>query len=192
MYLISEEGRPMFDAFLRATGEPPFADLTAKYQECYRLKIETSLRAEHKTIRMQRRRENGVEDSRLIAHFFVFGRSKDDVQAATYEITLGEEHWRAMEALLAVARFWDMTENAHGGFDGSTYTLEAWKAGRSHEVKRWSPNVLVPGGELFSVVTDYLERLAELAMFECDVELLMRYAPEYVPKHRPVPRGNLA
>jgi hypothetical protein len=59
--------------------------------------------------------------------------------------------------------------------------LEGWKAGRSHTVKRWSPDALFSGGELLAVVTDYLGRLAELAVLECDSELRNRYVPDYVP-----------
>jgi hypothetical protein len=184
----------MFDAFWRATGESPFDTLTANYAECYRLTIRTSLSPQHQVVRMQRPRPASAEDSRLIVHFFKFGPDRDSVSVATDEITLDEDHWHAMEALLAVARFWDMTEDTRCGLDGSYYMLEAWKGSRSHTVTRWSPNAVVPGGELFAVVTDYLVRLAELASFECG--LYERYAPGYVPKrrptsNRPAPRGNI-
>jgi hypothetical protein len=180
----------LFEAFWQATAEPPFEALTRSSAECYRLSIRTSLRPEHKVVRMQRPPAGAQEVSRLVAHFFVFGSDRNSASAATHEIALEEAHWRAMDALLAVASFWELGENSRGGLDGSTYTLEAWKDGRTHRVERWTPNAITPGGELFSVVTDYLERLAELAMFEC--ELYERYAPGYVPRRRLLPRGNMA
>jgi hypothetical protein len=179
----------LFDGFWHATGEPSFDVLTRASAECYRLSIRTSLRPEHKVIRMQRAPAESKEVSRLVAHFFLF-RSDRSASTATNEIALEEAHWRAMDALLAVAGFWEMGENPRGGLDGSRYTLEAWKDGRAHQVSRWSPNAVVPGGELFAVVTDYLERLAELAMFEC--ELCERYAPDYVSRRRLLPKGNMA
>jgi hypothetical protein len=179
----------LFDAFWQATGEQPFEALTRSCQECYRLSIQNSLRPEHKVIRMQRPPTGSQEVSRLVAHHFVFTSDRDSASAATHEIALDEAHWHAMDALLTVASFWELDKNERGGLDGSTYTLEAWKDGRTHQVARWSPNAVVPGGELFSVVTDFLERLAELAMFEC--ELSKRYAPDYVPRRRLMPRGNM-
>src|SRR5262249_39743476 len=135
----------------------------------------------------------GGEVSRFVAHFFVFGASRDEATARTHEMTLEEPLWSAFDALLAAARFWDMpTENRRCGLDGSTYTLEAWKAGRRHKVVRWSPNPIFSGGELIAVVTDYLERLGELAVLECDAEMRGRYVPEYVPLRQHYPRGNLA
>src|SRR3712207_8647640 len=63
-------------------------------------------------------------------------RSRDEATARTHEITLEEPLWSAFDALLAAARFWDMpTESGRCGLDGSTYTLEAWKAGRRHKVR---------------------------------------------------------
>jgi hypothetical protein len=180
----------LFDAFWQATGEPPFEAHTRSCEECYRLSIRTSLRPEHKVIFMKRPPAGAQEVSRLVAHFFVFGSNRESASAATHEIALEEAHWHALDALLTVARFWELRENPRGGLDGSRYTLEAWKDGRAHQVERWSPNAMVPGGELFSVVTDYLERLAELAMFER--ELYERYAPEYVPRRRLLPGGNMA
>jgi hypothetical protein len=180
----------MFDAFWQATGEPPFDTLTASCEECYRLSVRTSLAPEYQVIRMQRPQAGSQEVSRLVAHFFVFAPGRQSATARTNEIALEEEHWRAMNALLTVAKFWELGENPRGGLDGAEYTLEAWKDGRVHTVSRWSPNAVVPGGELFAVVTDYLERLAELAMFEC--ELYERYAPDYVPRRRLLARGNLA
>jgi hypothetical protein len=180
----------LFDGFWQATGEPPFEALTPTCAECYRLSIQTSLRPEHKVIRMQRPPVESQEMSRLVAHFFVFGSDRNSASRVTNEIALEKAHWHAMDALLGVAGFWELGENSRGGLDGSRYTLEAWKAGRTHQVSRWSPNAVVPGGELFAVVTDYLERLAELAMFEC--ELYERYAPDYVSRRRLLPRGNMA
>ena len=46
---------------------------------------------------------------------------------------------------------------------------------------RWSPNPILSNGELVVVATDYLERLGELAVLECDEEIRGRYVPEYVP-----------
>jgi hypothetical protein len=172
----------LFDAFWQASGEPSFEALSPSCEEFYRLSIRTSLRPEHKIIRMQR-------PASLVAYFFTFGPDLKSASAVKYEISLEEAHWRAMDALLDVAEFWGMGEDTSGGFDGATYTLEAWKRGRAHHVSRWSPSA-IPGGELFSVVTDYMERLAELAWFEC--ELHERYAgPGYVPRHRLLPRGNI-
>jgi hypothetical protein len=180
----------LFDAFWRATGEPAFDALAASCTECYRLSIETSLAPQHRVYRMQR---SAGEVSRFVAHFFIFGASRDEAAARTHEMTLEEPMWSAFDALLAAARFWDMpTENRRCGLDGSTYTLEAWKAGRRHKVVRWSPNPIFSGGELIAVVTDYLERLGELAVLECDAEMRGRYVPEYVPLRQHYPRGNLA
>jgi hypothetical protein len=180
----------LFDAFWRATGEPAFDALTASCVECYRLSIETSRAPEHRVYRMQRA---VGEVSRFVAHFFVFGSSRDEATSKTHEMTLEEPLWTAFEALLTAARLWDLPrENGRGGLDGSTYRLEAWKAGRSHQVVRWSPNPIISGGELVAVVTDYLERLGELAILECDAEMRGRYVPEYVPIRQHYPRGNLA
>lgn len=180
----------LFDAFWRATGEPAFDALAASCAECYRLGIETSLAPQHRVYRMQR---SAGEVPRFVAHFFVFGPSRDEAAATTHEITVEEPLWRAFDSLLAAARFWDVpTENGRCGLDGSTYTLEAAKAGRRHRVVRWSPNPIFSGGELIAVVTDYLERLGELAVLECDAELRGRYVPDYVPLRQHYPRGNLA
>lgn len=180
----------LFDAFWRATGEPPFDALTASCAECYRLSIETSLAPQHRVYRMQR---SPGEVSRFVAHFFVFGASRDEATAETHQIALEEPLWGAFDAILAAARCWDMPmENGRGGLDGSTYRLEAWKAGRRHRVVRWSPNPIFSGGELLAVVTDYLERLGELAVLECDAETRGRYVPDYVPLRQHYPRGNLA
>lgn len=180
----------LFDAFWRATGEPAFDALTASCAECYRISIETSLAPQHRIYRMQR---SAGEASRFVAHFFVFGANREEATAKTHEMTLEEPLWAALDALLAAAKFWDMpTENGRGGLDGSIYTLEAWKAGRRHTVVRWSPNPIFSGGELVAVVTDYLERLGELAVLECDAEMRGRYVPEYVPLRQHYPRGNMA
>src|SRR4051812_16122036 len=117
----------LFDAFWRATGETPLEALTRACAECYRLSIRTSLRPEHKVIRMQRPPGGSQEVSGLVAHFFVFGPDRNSASVATNEIGLEEVHWRAMDALLAVAGFWEMSEHARGGLDGSMYTLEGWK-----------------------------------------------------------------
>jgi hypothetical protein len=45
---------------------------------------------------------------------------------------------------------------------------------------------------LVAVVTDYLDRLGELAVLEGDAELRGRYVPDYMPLRRHYPRGNLA
>jgi hypothetical protein len=180
----------LFEAFWRATGEPAFDALTESCAECYRLSIETSLAPQHRVYRMQR---SAGEVSRFVAHFFVFGASRDEATAKTHEMTLEAPLWSAFEALLAAARFWDMPpENGRCGFDGSTFALEAWNAGRRHKVVRWSPTPIFSGGELMAVVTDYMERLGELAVLECDAELRGRYVPDYVPVRQQFPRGNLA
>jgi hypothetical protein len=180
----------LFDAFWRATGEPAFDALIASCAECYRLSIETSLVPQHRVYRMQR---SAGEVSRFVAHFFVFGASRDEATAKTHEIALEDPLWSAFDALLAAARFWDMpTDNGRCGLDGSTYRLEAWNVDRRHRVVRWSPNPIFSGGELLAVVTDYLERLGELAILECDTEIRGRYVPEYVPLRQHYPRGNLA
>ena len=129
-----------------------------------------------------------------MAHFLAFGGSKREATAAkTHEMTLDEAVWQALDALLIAARFWELPEeDERCGLDGETYTLEAWKAGRSHRVVRWSPNPIFSGGELFAGVTDYVERLGELAVLECDADMRGRYAPSYVPKRASFPRGNLA
>ncbi len=180
----------LFDAFWRATDEPQFDALTAYCDECYRLSVETSLSPQHRVYRMQR---SPSDVSRFVAHFFVFGATRDEARAKKHEITLEEPLWGALHALLAASRFWEMsTENERRGLDGSMYTMEAWKAGRSHKVMRWSPNPIFSGGELFAVVTDYLERLGELAILEGDLEIRGRYVPDYVPIRQHYPRGNLA
>jgi hypothetical protein len=166
----------LFDAFWYSTQEPRFDELAASYVECYRLSIETSLSPQHRIYRMQR---SPGEVSRFVVHFFVFGATRDEAAAKTHEITLEEPLWEAFDALLAAAQFWEMpTENGRCGLDGSRYTLEAWKAGRRHRVARWSPNPIFSGGELFALVTDFLERLGELAIVECDSEIRRRYVPD--------------
>lgn len=180
----------LFDAFWRATQELRFDELAASCVECYRLSIETSLSPQHRIYRMQRSPD---EPSRFVAHFFEFGATPDEAAAKTHEITLEEPLWKAFDALLTAARFWEMPmENGCCGFDGSTYTLEAWKAGRRHRVGRWSPNPIFSGGELFALVTDFLERLGELSIVECDSEIRGRYAPEYVPIRQHYPKGNIS
>jgi hypothetical protein len=180
----------MFEAFWQATGEPPFADLTSACEECYRLTVQTSLSPEHRVYRMQR---TSAGAGSFQAHFFVWGPGLKEASARTHEMVLDEPLWRALEVLLAVGRFWELPEvSSQFGLDGSTFTLEGWKAGRSHRVVRWSPNPIFSGGELFALVTDYLERLGELATLECCSEIRLRYVPEYVPTRQRVPRGNLA
>jgi hypothetical protein len=177
----------MFEAFWRATGERPFRVLTARCVEVYRLTIETS-RADHRVYRVER---SGAGVTTFVAHFFVCGPRPEEPSAATHEIALDEPLWRALEVLLAVGRFWELPEeDSRCGLDGAIFTLEGWKADRSHRVVRWSPSPIFSGGELLAVVTDYLERLGELAILECDREIRMRYVPEYVPKRLRVPRGN--
>jgi hypothetical protein len=184
------EDTMLFDAFWRVTDEPPFDALTASCAECYRLSIETSLAPQHRVYRMQR---SPIKESNFVAHFFVFGEKRNEATARTYKITIEEPLWCAWDALLTAARFWEMpTEHRSCGLDGSTYTLEAWKAGRSHKVLRWSPSPIISGGELFALLTDYLERLGELAILECDLGIRERYVPAHVPIRQHYPRGNLA
>jgi len=190
LYRSAAEVAVLFDAFWRATGEPAFGALTAFCAECFRLSIETSRAPQHRVYRMQR---SAGEVFRFVAHFFVFGASQDEAKARTHEMMLEEPLWGAFDALLAAARFWDTpTERGRCGLDGSTYTLEAWKAGRRHKVVRWSPNPIFSGGELIAVVTDYVERLGELAVLECDAEMRERYVPGYVPLRQYSLHGNLA
>jgi hypothetical protein len=180
----------LFEEFWRATGEPDFDALTASCAECYRLSIETSLAPMHRIYRIQRAAGDG---SRFVAHFFVFGASREEATAKTHEMRPEAALWAALHALLAAARFWDLpSEGGIRGLDDSTYTLDAWDAGRRHRVVRWSPNPIFSGGELVAVVTDFLERLGELTILECDAEIRGRYVPEYVPLRQHYPRGNLA
>jgi hypothetical protein len=179
----------LFNEFWQATGEPPFDALTATCAECYRLSIETALAPQHRIYRLQRLQAGAPF---LLAHFFDFGQDRNEATAQTHEITLEEPLWRALDVLLTAARFWELSEdNGRGGLDGATFTLEAWKAGRSHKVVRWSPNPVFSGGELLALVTDFLQRLGELAILECDSETRSRYVPEYVPRRLRLPRGNL-
>jgi hypothetical protein len=178
---FGDRRRGMFEAFWRATGEPPFDILTAACAECYRLRIETSLRPDHSAYRLQRPLV-GVPS--LVAHFYT-GSARDRATVDTHRITVEEPLWGALAVLLEVARFWDLPEdNGRGGLDGATYTLEGWNAGRSHRVIRWSPDPVFSGGELLVLVTDYVRRLGELAVLECDPEIRSRYVPEYVPKRQ--------
>jgi hypothetical protein len=169
----------MFEEFWQATGEPSFDALATASPACYRLSIRASRAAQHKVIRMQRPPAGTLGAPRLVAHHFAFGPDREAV-AISYEIGLTEAHWHALEVLLGVADFWRMTADDRVGLDGAIYTLEGWEDGRAHTVMRWSPNVVFPGGELLAVVTDYLERLGELAMFENDTDLRERYAPRSV------------
>lgn len=177
----------MFEAFWRATGERPFRELTSGCAECYRLTVETS-GAEHRVYRVER---SGAAMATFVAHFFVWGPRHEEPSAATHQIELEQPLWEALEALLAAGQFWALPEEARRcGLDGSAFTLEGCKAGRSHRVVRWSPDPIFSGGELLAVVTDYLERLGELAILEGDPEMRMRYVPEYVPKRHRLQRGN--
>lgn len=129
---------------------------------------------------------------RFVAHYFAWGANRDEVIARTHEITLEEPLWAAFEVLLSAANFWELpAELGRSGLDGEPHTLEAWKAGRSHRLVRWSPSPIFSGGELVAVTTDYLERLGELAVLECDDEIRGRYVPEYIPIRQTAPRGNL-
>jgi hypothetical protein len=166
----------VFDAFWRATGEPPFDALTASRVECYRLSIETSLTPQHRVYRMQR---CPPEAPRFVAHYFVFGRGRDEATARTYEVALEGSLWQALHAQLAAGRFWELPEeNKRCGLDGATYSLEGWWEGRRHKVVRWSPNPSFSGGELFALITDFLERLGQLATLERDPEIRERYVPD--------------
>jgi hypothetical protein len=120
---------------------------------------------------------------RLIAHF-ISCWPETRTTANTYEIALQEAEWRGMDALIAVADFWNLKQDNRSGLDGEWYSLEAWKTNRVHTVCRWSSGAF-PAGELFAVVTDYMRRLAELAEFEWfDDELYLRYGLDYKPKRR--------
>jgi hypothetical protein len=173
----------MFEAFWQATGEPLFDALTAACAECYRLRIETSLAPRHRVFRIQRPL---VGPPSFVAHFFG-GMEQNRAAVQTHEITTEEPLWHALDVLLVVARFWELPEdNGRSGLDGAIYTLEGWKGRRSHKVIRWSPSPMFSGGELLALVTDYLDRLGELAVLECDSEMRGRYVPDYVPTRQPV------
>src|SRR5262245_15827908 len=172
----------MFEEFMAVTGELPFGELITTCSECYRLCIHGS-RWDHNVIRMERPLANTSKVSRLVAHA-IHWWPETKTTAITHEITLREVEWHGMDALLAVADFWNLTKNNYSGLDGAVHTLEAWKDGRVHTVSRWSPQA-APSGELFSVVTDYMRRLAVLAEFEwLDQEIYARYGWNYVPSRR--------
>ena len=174
-----------FSKFWEETGEPSIDDLVGSCAEYYRLIIEHSYYHYNKIIRMQRPTCT-QEKSRLIVHCCMYGSPSTSKSKSTHEIWLDEVHWKAMDSLLNASDFWEIGEDLRGGFDGGKYTVEAWKNERFHQVTRWSPNAVIPGGELFSIVTDFLQRLAELAEFECSDDLQDRYHGhnKYIPKRR--------
>jgi hypothetical protein len=179
----------LFDAFWYATAEPAFDTLTTSCAECYRLSVETALAPQHRVFRLQR---SPGEAALFTAHFFMFGVNREEAAAKTHEMILDDPLWNGFHALLAAARFWDLpTEGGRRGLDGAIYTLEAWKEVRRHKVVRWSPNPIFSGGELMAVITDYLERLGQLAILECDSEVRSRYVPEYVPVRQHYLHGNM-
>jgi hypothetical protein len=162
-----------FDDFWLATGEPPFDALIAGLAECYRLSVRSSLGANHRVFRMQRASAESAVGSELVAHYIQSGEGHT-VEAWTHRIPLEAQHWAGLAALLAVAGFWELPERIdRGGLDGETYTLEAFRGGRRLRVERWSPHPVASGGELVCVVTDYIERLGDLAAYRC--ELYKRY-----------------
>jgi hypothetical protein len=172
----------MFEELMAVTGERPFGELVTTCSECYRLCIHGS-RWDHNVIRMERPLAGTSKVSRLVAHF-VHWWPETKTTATTYEIALREVEWQGMDALLAVADFWNLTKSDYSGLDGAVHTLEAYKGGRAHTVRRWSPSA-VPHGELFSVISDYMRRLAGLAEFEwMDQEIYERYEWNYVPSRR--------
>ena len=121
-----------FEAFWRATEEPSFAALSASCTEFYRLSIETSLAPQHRVYRLQK---SAGEPLQFVAHFFVFGANREEAAAKTHQIILNETLWEAFDVLLLAADFWQLpAESGSCGFDGSTYTLEAWKAGRRRPI----------------------------------------------------------
>jgi hypothetical protein len=162
-----------FEVFWVATGERPFDSLVAGLAECYRLSVRTSRGANHRVFRMQRPSAESAAGSELVAHYIQFGEGRT-VSAGTHRIPLEARHWTGLGALLAVAGFWELPERIdRGGLDGETYTLEAFRDGRRHRVERWTPMLVASGGELVCVVTDYIQRLGELAAYRC--ELYQRY-----------------
>jgi hypothetical protein len=162
-----------FEQFWLATGERPFDALVDASAECYRLSVRSSQRPDHRIVRLQRPSLESAAGSELVAHYFQFGADKA-ASAWTHRIPLELRHWTGLAALFGVAEFWELPERIdRGGLDGATYTLEAFRDGRRHRIERWSPHSVASGGELVCVVTDYLEQLAWLAAYRC--ELYQRY-----------------
>jgi len=160
-----------FEAFWHATGEQPFDLLVASAVECYRLTVRSSRGAGDRVIRLQRSSPEAAEDVELVAHFIQFGQNKK-VSSWTHRIRLEARHLSGLTSLLAVAGFWELPERINRcGFDGETYTLEAFCGGRQHRIERWSPDPVASGGELTCVVTDYLERLGFLALYRSELHL---------------------
>lgn len=155
----------MFETFWLACGEQPFDLAVAGLAECYRLSVRTSRGEGHRVFRMQRPSPESASGSELVAHFFRFG-ADNAASAWTHRIPLEASHWSGLAALLEVAGLWELPERIErGGFDGATYAIEAFRAGRRHRVDRWSPDPVGSGGELVCVVTDYLKRLGMWAAY---------------------------
>jgi hypothetical protein len=183
--------RELFDAFWQATAEAPFEVLTASSVECYRLIDRHAHGSEHHVYRMQRPLRESAEGSQFVYHYFVWTENEKP-SAWTTCMSLEQALWNAMEVLLNTACFWELPDEDRGArfvHGGATYTLEAWKAGRSHTVTRRSPCPLISGGELLSIVIHYIQQLASLALLEGDASWRAQYHPEYVPK-RQVPKGS--
>jgi len=75
------------------------------------------------------------EVSPFVAHFFVFGASRDEATAKTHEMTLEAPLWSAFEALLAAARFWDIPRRT--GAAVSTGQHLRWRHGTPAGGTKW-------------------------------------------------------
>ncbi len=165
-----------FDAFWKETGEKSFETLIRPDGECYRLLVRTGPNAQHRVFRLIRPSVHSSADSEFVAHFFVFADDLKNASARTYEFPLENHHWHGLHAAFAVAALWQLPARFDRvGFDGAFYTIEAYCPGHRRTIERWSPNPVMFGGELFCVVTDYLERLGQLAEYRCDRDLRERY-----------------
>src|SRR5262249_14182379 len=105
-------GRTMIDPFWAATGELPCESLNAAFPEWYRLHISPSHQWEERRVfRMQRPSLQSKAGAQFIAHYLSFAKDYKTVAAQTYEMALTSAHWHGLEALLALAHFWELGEN---------------------------------------------------------------------------------
>ncbi|MEL6106723.1 MAG: hypothetical protein AAFU85_11820 [Planctomycetota bacterium] len=154
-----------FNEFWLATAEPSFESFVTNGVDCCRLVIDASRDANHCAIRLQRSQDGA--DAYVLAPFYQHG-TDGGADCSTYKTQLDATHWAGLHSLLDVCRFWQMPiDNNRYGLDGVTYTFDVYLDGRQHRVVPWSPDPVASRGELFCVVTDYLERLAMLAAYDC-------------------------